>query len=314
MINLKVKIDKLLLETPILTASGTVGHGDELQIIDYPSLFRDIGAFVTKGITLKPKKGNRPIRLAETNYGLLNAIGIQNKGVDYFFDKQLPTLRKYRIPIIINIAADTIGDFDKLAEVINNKEKDLFQGIEINVSCPNVNKGGIYFGTDPEAVKDIVQRIRKQIKDKVIITKLTPNVTNIVEIAEAAVKGGSHALSMINTMKGMMIDIYSTKPLLSNKTGGLSGPAIKPIGVRMVYECYEQIKDCKSRKVPIIGIGGIMKYEDALEYIMAGATAIGIGTAFYYSFNIFSDVKNGIIRYLEREGKKYSDIIGIAHK
>ncbi|MEW5816440.1 MAG: dihydroorotate dehydrogenase [Spirochaetota bacterium] len=313
MSDLRTKIWELELEAPILSAAGTVGHGDELRIIDAPSIFKEVGAFVTKGITLKPRAGNPPMRLVETNYGLINAIGLQNNGVDYFFREELPKLRKYGIPIIVNIAAETVEEFENLAKRIRTKPSDLYQGIEINVSCPNIKRGGIAFGVDPELVEEVVKKVRKHLGDKLIITKLTPNVTDIVEIGKAAIKGGSNALSMINTVRGMAIDIYSRKPFLSNKFGGLSGPAIKPIGVLAVYECYEGIKECNTQKIPIIGLGGIMTAADALEYIMAGATAVGIGTGFYYSFNIFSDIKKGIAEYLERERKKLTELIGIVH-
>ncbi|MBU4032471.1 MAG: dihydroorotate dehydrogenase [Candidatus Thermoplasmatota archaeon] len=313
--NMEVKLGKLKLTNPILSASGTVGHGDELKIIDSSDFFSDIGAFVTKGITLNPKDGNKPIRLIETNYGLINAIGLQNNGVHVFFNTELPKLLTYGIPVIINISAESIDEFEELAIQIKEKDPHLFQGVEINVSCPNIKKGGMAFGTEPKIVKEIVIRVKKHLNNKLIITKLTPNVTDITKIAKAAIDGGTDALSMINTVKGMAIDIRMRKPLLDNKTGGLSGPAIKPIGVRAVYECYSSINECKNKDIPIIGIGGIMSWEDAIEYMMAGASAVGIGTALYYSFDIFKDVKSGISKYMEKEGfETIAEIVGKAHE
>ncbi len=219
------------------------------------------------------------------------------------------------MPVIVNISASTVREFGEVAFYLsNNDSMKLISGIEVNVSCPNIKKGGAVFGSDPGLVEQIVRTVKKQVSSSmVVITKLSPNVTDICLPARAAIAGGTDAISMINTLRGMAIDIDTGKPFLGNKSGGLSGPAIKPVGVFMVYECFKNIPECRKGKVPIIGIGGISTWHDALEYIMAGATAVGIGTAWFISPDIFKKIYRGLKKYVETHNKKISDFIGNAH-
>lgn len=313
---LEVKLKHLRLKTPLMTASGTAGHTDDLLILkNYQAIIDSLGAFVTKGITMKPKKGNPELRVIETRTGLLNSIGLQNKGVKYFLRKELPGSLDYQLPVIVNISANTVQEFGELAAyLIDNDLNDLISGIEINVSCPNLKDDGVIFGTNPKAVERVVKAVKKRVGNEVVvITKLTPNVTDITQSAKAAIAGGTDVLSMINTLRGMAIDIEGCKPFLGNKVGGLSGPAIKPVGVFMVYDCFEKIPDCKSRRVPIIGIGGISTWQDALEYIMAGATAVGIGTAWFVNTNIFEGIFKGIADYIDKKNTTIAKLVGSAH-
>ena len=315
---LEVKLKHLRLKTLLMTASGTSGHGDELTILDnYQDILDSLGAFVTKGISLKPKKGNPELRVIETRTGLLNSIGLQNSGAEVFLKEELPATLQYKLPIIVNISADTVREFGELAGfLIDNDLSNLISGIEINVSCPNLGKGehGTIFGTNPRAVERVVGAVRKRVGDKIVVmTKLTPNVTDITESAKAAIAGGADALSMINTIRGMAIDIENCRPFLGNKVGGLSGPAIKPVGVYMVYECFSKIPECKNKSIPIVGIGGISGWRDALEYIMAGATAVGIGTAWFVNPHIFEEVARGISGYLEKNNTTIEGLVGKAH-
>jgi len=266
---MEIKIGKLKLKNPVMAASGTFGYAKEFEdLVD----LKKLGAIVTKTITLKPKKGNPMPRVCETASGMLNAIGLQNEGIDNFIDEKLPYLAKLGVPIIVSIS----GDFVKLAKRLD-KEKEV-GGIELNISCPNVkeqgtrNKGQGLIAQCPKATYDFVKEVRKT-TDKTLITKLSPNVTDIVEIAKAACKGGTDAVSLVNTFLAMAIDIETGKPKLGNVTGGLSGPAIKPIALRMVWEV------AKSINKPVIGMGGIVTTEDAIEFLLAGAKAVQIGTA-----------------------------------
>jgi len=322
---LKTKLNKMNLNSPIMTASGTWGHSDEIDILyneDRDKILGSLGAFVTKGITMEPRKGNPGLRIVETQRGLLNSIGLQNEGAEAFVTKEMPMLLKYKLPIIVNISADTIEQFGELAGyLIDNDSRKLIEGIEINVSCPNIKEGGIAFGVNPKCIKKIVSTVKKQIDSSItVITKLTPNVSDIVPLARAAIEGGTDVLSMINTVRGMAIDITSQKPFLGDikaglyGMGGLSGPAVKPIGVLMVYECFKKIPECRNKKIPIIGIGGISYWQDALEYIMAGATAIGIGTAWIVSPTSVVNIYNRLGKYLKDNNKQIADIVGIANK
>jgi len=315
---LETKINNLKLSSPLMTASGTSGHSDEIEILQKSNeILSSLGAFVTKGVTLKPSKGNPEPRYVETRCGIINSIGLQNSGVKLFVQNELPPLVKFKLPIIVNISASTVKEFGEVAEFLsNNDSMKIVSGIEINVSCPNIKEGGVAFGTDPRQVEGIVKTVKKRIDSRiVVITKLTPNVTDITIPARAAIEGGTDALSMINTLRGMAIDIHARQPqpFLGNKTGGLSGPAIKPVGVFMVYECFRKIPECKKRKIPIIGIGGISAWQDAMEYIMAGATAVGIGTAWFVSPDVFKKVYNGIKQYVNKQNGKVSDFIGKAN-
>jgi dihydroorotate dehydrogenase (NAD+) catalytic subunit len=277
---------------------------------------KSLGAFVTKGVTLKPKRGNPELRIVETRAGLLNSIGLQNKGAKVFLSEELPKLLRYELPVIVNISANSVEEFGDLAGyLMDNDVNKIIAGLEINVSCPNIREGGAAFGANPKLVERIAKAIKKRVGDRVaVITKLTPNVADITEPAKAAIAGGTDALSMINTLRGMAIDIENKKPYLGNVTGGLSGPAIKPVGVFMVYECFRKIPVCRNRKVPIIGIGGISMWQDALEYIMAGATAVGIGTAWFVNTRIFCEVRDGIKKYLSENNKTIGQLVGISHK
>lgn len=315
--SLCVEIEDLKLKSPLMTASGTSGHGDGTALLKKSSrIISSLGAFVTKGVTLEPREGNPEFRIIETRTGIINSIGLQNNGVEFFVEKELPEFLNIDLPIIVNIAANTVEEFGKLASYLSdNDSSQIIKGIEINVSCPNVKKGGMAFGIDPRQVERIVKTVKNRIDSRIIvITKLTPNVTDITIPARAAIEGGTDALSMINTLRAMAIDITTGRPYLGNKTGGLSGPAIRPVGVFMVYECFEKIPECNSRTVPIIGIGGISTWQDALEYIMAGATAVGIGTAWFVNQDVFNGIYNGIKRYVIKNKTGITDLIGKAHE
>ena len=314
--DLSVRIKNILLKTPLLTASGTSGSKDEINHLqNRKQILESLGAFVTKGVTLKESLGNREPRIVEVRSGLLNSIGLQNKGVRKFFEEDIPSLRQYNIPIIVNISAGSVSEFGVLAGRIQNIDKHhSISGIEINVSCPNIKKGGAAFGADPLLVEQVVREVKSNVQDSLcIITKLSPNVTDIAQIGKAAINGGTDALSMINTIRGMAIDIDTGKPVLGNQVGGLSGPCIKPVGVYMVFECFRKLPECKRREIPIIGIGGISNYIDVLEYIMAGATAIGIGTQWFIHHSIFEEIIRDLNRYLSRHDETIPDLIGKAH-
>ncbi|MFA4947637.1 MAG: dihydroorotate dehydrogenase [Candidatus Krumholzibacteriia bacterium] len=314
---LEVDLKGLRLNTPLLTASGTSGSGNEAdglrkseQIVD------SLGAFVTKGVTLRPKPGNPKLRVLETRNGLLNSIGLQNKGVERFILEDLPKLLVYELPIIVNISADTVEEFGILAERLLNKDvNNLISGLEINVSCPNLKKGGIAFGCDPGAVERVVSEVRSRVPSGILLmTKLTPNVTDITTTAKAAIAGGTDVLSMINTVRGMAISIETRHPYFQNIVAGLSGPAIKPIGLYNVYQCFSKIGECRNRKIPIVGIGGISTWQDALEYILAGSTAVGIGTAWFVWPEVFPEIKRGLLKYLKKQNiERIKDLIGYAH-
>jgi len=262
-----VDIAGIKLKNPVMVASGTFGYGEEYsELIDLNKL----GAIVTKSVTLNPRPGNPPPRICETPAGMLNSIGLQNDGLKVFIEKQLPFLSKFDLPVIVNVAGETIAEYVEVARALSKEPK--VKGIELNISCPNVKKGGMTFGIDPKAVKELIEEVRAATKLP-LIAKLSPNVTDITVIAKAAVSAGADALSLINTVLGMAIDIKTKKPKLATVTGGLSGPAIKPIAIRMVWQVAQVVK------VPIIGIGGIMTAEDAYEFLLAGAKAVQIGTA-----------------------------------
>ena len=262
-----VDIAGIKLKNPVMVASGTFGYGEEYsELIDLNKL----GAIVTKSVTLNPRPGNPPPRICETPAGMLNSIGLQNDGLKVFIEKQLPFLSKFDLPVIVNVAGETIEEYVEVARALSKEPK--VKGIELNISCPNVKKGGMTFGIDPKAVKELIEEVRAATKLP-LIAKLSPNVTDITVIAKAAVSAGADALSLINTVLGMAIDIKTKKPKLATVTGGLSGPAIKPIAIRMVWQVAQVVK------VPIIGIGGIMTAEDAYEFLLAGAKAVQIGTA-----------------------------------
>jgi len=313
---LNVRIKNILFKTPLLTSSGTSGSRDEINILENRSqILESLGAFVTKGVSINKSLGNAEPRIVEVRSGILNSIGLQNKGVRKFFEEDVPELRKYKIPIIVNISAATIDEFGELAEIIKDTDStNAISGLEINVSCPNIKKGGAAFGSDPLLVEQVVKKIKSKVQDSFcIITKLSPNVTDITQIAKAAINGGTDALSMINTLKGMAIDINNMKPILGNQTGGLSGPCIKPIGLYMVYQCFRNIPECKRKEIPIIGIGGISNFNDVMEYILAGATAVGIGTQWFVNNKIFEEIHNDLVKYLTGKNQSISNLIGNAN-
>jgi dihydroorotate dehydrogenase (NAD+) catalytic subunit len=269
-----------------MTASGTFGYGREFS--DYMDL-ESIGAIITKGLSIRPKAGNRTPRIIETPGGMLNAIGLQNVGIEAFIGEKLPFLRTVNTPVITNIYGNTPEDYAELAGRIDRIPE--VSGLEINISCPNVKHGGIVFGTDPKAAFEVVNLVRES-TIKPVIVKLSPNVTDIVEMAHAAVEAGADAISLINTLTGMAIDLKRRRPVLANITGGLSGPAIKPVALRMVWQVARAVK------VPVIGIGGIMSGLDALEFIVAGATAIQVGTANFLNPAASRDIAIEMERYL----------------
>jgi len=264
---LNLELAGIVMKNPVMVASGTFGYGEEAsKFIDLDKL----GAIVTKTITLEPREGNPPPRIVETPSGMLNSIGLQNKGVRDFIKNRLPFLSKFKTPVIANIAGESAKEYVELAKSLNKEP--LVKGLEINISCPNVSKGGMFFCFDPNATYELVKAVRKQ-TSLPIIAKLSPNVTDIASIAKEAERAGADAISLINTLLGMSIDIETRKPRLANKTGGLSGPAIKPIAVRMVWQAAQTVK------IPVIGIGGIMTGADAIEFFLAGASAVQVGTA-----------------------------------
>ncbi len=313
---LEVEIKHLRLRTPLMTASGTSGHSNEMERLEAGrAAIEALGAFVTKGVTLEPRMGNPEVRVVETCAGILNSIGLQNSGAKKFIEKSLPGLNHFDLPILVNISAGSVEEFGRLAAfLMEHDDQNKIAGLEINVSCPNLREGGMAFGTSPRYVEEIVQAVKSNVRpDTLIVTKLTPNVTDITLPAKAAVNGGSDALSMINTLRGLAVDIETRKPFLGNVYGGLSGPAIKPVGLYMVFECFKKVAECRDRRVPIIGIGGISTWRDAVEYFLAGATAVGIGTAWFVNAGVFQDVRSGLNSYLERQNLTVKELIGQAH-
>ena len=285
--NLSVDIAGVTMKNPVTTGSGTFGSGEEFsEFVDLSKL----GAVTTKGVANVPWPGNSVPRVAEVYGGMLNAIGLQNPGIDVFVERDIPYLKKAGATIIVNVCGKSEKDYLEVVERLADQPVDL---LEINVSCPNVKEGGIAFGQDPKAVEAITKEVKKYAKQPIIM-KLSPNVTDITEMAKAAVDAGSDALSLINTLTGMKIDIERRDFVLANKTGGMSGPAIKPVAVRMVYQVANAVD------VPIIGMGGISTAEDALEFIMAGATAVSVGTANFINPATTLEVVDGIKTYMER--------------
>ncbi len=280
--NLGVNIGGIYLKNPVMTASGTFGYGREFnELIDLNRL----GGIIVKGLSLKPSAGNAPPRIVETACGMLNAIGLENIGIDAFVRDKLPFLKQFKTAVIVNIYGKTIDEYADLAARID--ELDDVAGIEVNISCPNVKAGGVAFGVDPCAAAGVIKMVRKQ-TSKPVITKLSPNVSDVGEIARSVEAEGTDAVSLINTLTGMAIDIHTRKPVLGNITGGLSGPAIKPVALRMVWQV------ARSVKVPVIGIGGIMTATDALEFLIAGASAIQVGTASFTNPRATMDILDGI--------------------
>jgi len=300
MADLAVSINGIEFKNPVLTASGTFGYGEEFD--DFLDLGH-IGGMVLKGTTLHARDGNPYPRMAETVAGMLNAVGLQNKGIDYFITTIYPRIKHYDTHIILNVSGSTIEEYVGVVEKLNDLEK--IAAIELNISCPNVKKGGMAFGTSASSAEKITQEVRKAYR-KTLIVKLSPNVTDITEIAKAVEGAGADSVSLINTLLGMAIDAEKQTPILSTVTGGLSGPCVKPIALRMVWQTYKAVK------IPIIGLGGIMNAKDAIEFFLAGATAIQIGTANFINPAVAVKVVDGINDYLERHRiNSISDIIGM---
>ena len=299
MADLTTIIGKLSLKNPVMTASGTCGFGSELEDFFDPS---ELGALVMKGTTLENRDGNDYPRMAETPSGMLNSVGLQNKGIDNFIENILPGISSYKTALIVNVNGSTIDEYIKLSRIVD--ELDQISAIELNISCPNVKMGGMVFGTHLPTASKVIREVRKAY-NKTLIVKLSPNVTDITEFAVAAQEEGADAVSLINTLLGIAIDAGSRKPVLSTITGGLSGPAIKPVALRMVWQVARVVN------IPVIGVGGIMTAEDAIEFILAGATAVQVGTAIFIEPNAPVRIIEGINSYLDENGySSVSELIG----
>ncbi len=300
MASLNVNIGNLALKNPVLTASGTFGYGEEFS--DFINL-NNLGGFIVKGTTLEPRQGNDYPRMVETPSGMLNAVGLQNKGVEYFINEIYPRLLQYDSEIIVNISGSKIEDYCRVAEMLAPLER--IRAIEVNISCPNVKTGGMAFGTTTEGAASVTKSVRKSF-DKTLIIKLSPNVTSIVDIAKAVEAEGADSVSLINTLMGMAIDVERQRPYLSTITGGLSGAAVRPVAVRMVWQV------AKAVKIPVIGLGGIMNGRDAIEFMLAGASAIEVGTANFINPRVTEEIISYMHDYCERHGvTDIHEIIGM---
>jgi dihydroorotate dehydrogenase (NAD+) catalytic subunit len=292
-VDMSVDFAGIRLANPVFTVSGTCGYADEL------SDFMDVnclGGFITKSITVKPRKGNATPRIVETDSGMLNAIGLANVGLEKFIEEKLPVLEKFSPAVFVNVAGQTIEEY--IAVIERLAAENAIAGFELNISCPNVARGGISFGRDPEQVTEITSAVKKAAGQKALMVKLSPSVTDISTIAQAAVEAGADALSLVNTFTAMVIDIETRRPILANRTGGLSGPAIKPIAVYLVNKVYNEV--AKERGIPILGLGGIRTASDAIEFILAGASAVGIGTANFIEPGCAAKIIDGIRDYCVR--------------
>ena len=297
--NMKVNIAGVEWQNPVTVASGTFGSGAEFE--EFVDLNR-LGAVTTKGVANIPWEGNPTPRVAETYGGMMNAVGLQNPGIDVFCKRDIPFLKQYNTKIIVNVCGRSTEDYCEVVERLADEDVDM---LEINISCPNVKEGGIAFGQNPKAAEDITKAVKKYAKQPVIM-KLSPNVTDIAEMAKAVEAGGADAVSLINTLTGMKIDVHRRQFVLANKTGGVSGPAIHPIAVRMVYQAANAVK------VPIIGMGGIASAEDAIEMILAGASAVSVGTANFHNPSVTMEIVDGIERYMKQYGfETVADMVGI---
>ncbi len=303
MVNISVDLPGLALKNPIIPSSGCFGFGKE-----YASLYdlNQLGAITLKAATLKPKKGNQTPRVAETSSGLLNAIGLQNPGVEWIIKEALPWLKQYHIPVIANVAGSRIEEYVEVASLLSKSQ--LVDALELNISCPNVKVGGIAFGTDSSLAYKLTKAV-KDISNIPVYVKLTPNVTDIVKIALAVEAAGADGISMINTLMGMKLDLKTGQPLLANQTGGLSGPAIKPVAIQMIFKVYQNVN------IPIIGMGGVQSVEDALELLYAGAHAIGIGTANFIDPYICPNIIQALPYTLKKYGfHDIQEAIGFSHR
>ncbi len=296
--NTEVNLAGIKMKNPVTVASGTFGYGREFSnFFDLSKL----GGIITKGTSLKPRSGNKPSRVYETPSGMLNSIGLQNPGVEYFAQNDLPFLRKFDTAIIVNACGSSVEEYVELGKVLNTLDID---GVELNLSCPNVKAGCMAFGNTYEGVKQVTSEVRK-VLDKPLIVKLTPNVTDIASIAKAVEDAGADGVSLINTLLGMKIDIHNRRPILANNTGGLSGPAIRPVAVRMVYQVAQAVK------IPVLGMGGIVNGDDAIEFILAGASAISIGAGNFINPYTSVDTVTGIENYMKKYNiEDINDIVG----
>lgn len=299
MANLEVEYCGVKFKNPIVTASGTFGFGYEYN--EYVSL-NEYGGFGAKGLTRQPRGGNKPPRIAETPSGILNSVGLQNPGVEVFADVIMPDLaEKFDTNVIANMSGNTIEEYAEMAEILSDTDVAV---IEMNISCPNVKHGGLAFGTNAAVVEELTKEVKKKCK-KPLVVKLSPNVTSVTDIAKAAEAGGADGVSLINTLLGMRIDINTRRPILANNTGGLSGPAVKPVAVRMVHEVYNAVK------IPIIGMGGVMSGDDVIEFMIAGARLVALGTGMFVKPDLILDVKRDILAYMDRFGiEDINDIVG----
>ncbi len=303
MADLRIKIGPLEFRNPVILASGTCGYGSELE--DFINL-SELGGIIVKGTTMEHREGNPYPRMAETASGMLNAVGLQNKGIDYFEKNIYPHLAEYNTHVIVNVNGNTVEDYVNLSARINRLG--AIAAIELNISCPNVKKGGMIFGTNPASAREVISAVRR-VYDKTLIVKLSPNVTDITEFARISEEEGAEAVSLVNTLLGMAVDVRTMRPKLSTITGGLSGPAIKPVALRMVWQVARAVK------IPVIGLGGIMNAEDALEFIIAGATAVQVGTASFINPRAGVEIVKGIEKYLgEKELDSVCRITGIINR
>jgi len=297
-VDLRVNIGGMEMKNPVMTASGTFGFGEEYGEF-YP--LKKLGGVVVKGLTIKPRIGNPPPRIAETPAGIINSVGLQNPGIDSFLEKELSRLMKEGTNIIANVSGNTFEEYCLMVEKLNQSG---VAAVELNLSCPNVKEGGMAFGLNPQTVCEVTRQVRQCCK-KPLIVKLSPNVTDIVEIAQAAQDGGANALSLINTLLAMDIDIRSRRPVLANIMGGLSGPAVKPVALRMVYQVSQAVD------IPVVGMGGITDWKDGIQFLLAGASAIAVGTASFVNPYAPVEIIEGIERYLKEEGfSSVKDIVG----
>ena len=303
MADLSIKIGSMEFRNPVILASGTCGYGTELE--DFMDLSA-VGGIIVKGTTLERREGNAYPRMAETASGMLNAVGLQNKGIDYFETNIYPHLAEFDTHVIVNVNGNTVEDYVELSKRVNRLS--AIPAIELNISCPNVKKGGMIFGTNPASAREVISAVRK-VYSKTLIVKLSPNVTDIAEFARISEEEGAEAVSLVNTLLGMAIDVRTMRPKLSTVTGGLSGPAIKPVALRMVWQTARAVR------IPVIGLGGIMNADDALEFILAGATAVQIGTASFIEPRTAIDVIKGIDRFLvDKKFDSVSRITGLINR